>query len=149
MAAWNQSSVNTVRVPTILTGKGFHVLGCFMRTGRVGSIIDNAGGGGILAAVDDESGIVNSDGFSEDGTFHTNHPDSNLHYKGFQVPDWQGLLSIAEAAHRNMSNQRYIAYDFAHTDDGWVMVEGNWGQFLSQFANGVGLKKQFFEYMLE
>lgn len=45
MAQWNESSVNTVRVPTILTGKGFHVLGCFMRAGRVGSVIDNAGGG--------------------------------------------------------------------------------------------------------
>lgn len=112
-------------------------------------LLTTRGGGGVLAAVDDKSGVVISDGFTEDGRFHSHHPDSDLVFKGFQIPDWKELLTIAETAHRSMPNQRYIAYDFAHTDNGWIMIEGNWGQFLSQFATGIGLKQQFFLFMQE
>lgn len=149
MSGWNVYSVNTVRIPTILNNNGFHVLGCFMRTGREGFVVDNAGAGGILAAVDDVTGQVISDGFDERGKVYKTHPDSNIQFKNFQLPDWSRLLQIAEEAHRGMPEHKYIAYDFAHTNKGWVMVEGNWGQFLSQFASGKGLKKDFFKYMLE
>ena len=149
MGIWNESSVNTVRVPTILSSKGFHTLGCYMRTGRKGAVIDNAGGGGIFAAVDEKTGVVISNGFTEDGISYVKHPDSGITYKGFQLPDWQSLLGIAEEAHRGMPKHRYIAYDFAYTEEGWVLVEGNWGQFLSQFATGIGLKEQFLKYMNE
>lgn len=149
MSEWNASSVNTVRVPTILTDKGFYVMGCFMRTGRKGTIIDNAGGGGILAAVDGNTGVVITNGFDEGGHFHKVHPDSKKEYKGFQLPEWDTLLKIAENAHRGMPKHKYIAYDFAHTDNGWVLIEGNWGQFLSQFPTGIGLKDLWFKYMNE
>ncbi len=149
MASWNESSVNTVRIPTILTKKGFHVLGCFLRTGRKGTVIDNAGGGGIQASINCKNGIVDSDGFSWDGKFHVEHPDSRMVYKGFQIPEWDKLLQIAECAHRGMPEHKYIAYDFAYTVNGWVMVEGNWGQFSGQFASRIGLKKLFFLYMEE
>lgn len=42
-----------------------------------------------------------------------------------------------------MKGHKYIAWDFAYTPNGWVLIEGNWGQFLSQFATGKGLRKQF------
>ena len=149
MGIWNESSVNTVRVPTILSSKGFHVMGCFMRTGRKGAVIDNAGGGGIFAAIDEETGIVISNGFSEEGVSYVKHPDSGIVYKGFRLPDWQSLLTLAEEVHRGMPKHKYIAYDFAYTEEGWVLVEGNWGQFISQFATGIGLKDQFIKYMNE
>ena len=149
MSEWNQSSVNTVRVPTILTSKGFYVMGCFMRTGRKGAVIDNAGGGGILAAIDESTGTVISDGFDEEGRLHKIHPDSKKEYKGFQLPEWESLLKVAERAHRGMPKHKYIAYDFAHTDNGWVLIEGNWGQFLSQFPTGIGLKDLWLKYMNE
>ena len=149
MRKWNYSFVNTVRIPTVLTSKGFYVLGCFLRTGRKGAIVDNAGGGGIFAAIDDKSGMVISDGHDEYGHSYVSHPDSNIQFKGFQLPDWQSVIDIAEKAHRGMPHHRYIAYDFAHTDSGWILIEGNWGQFLSQFASGVGLKDEFIKYMNE
>ena len=149
MSIWNESSVNTVRVPTILVSRGVHIFGCFMRTGRKGKVIDNAGGGGIFAAIDEKTGIVITDGYTEKGEVFVNHPDSHLFYKGFQVPDWQDLLEKAREAHKRMPQHKYIAYDFAYTDSGWIIIEGNWGQFLSQYATGKGLKNQFFQYMKE
>lgn len=46
-----------------------------------------------------------------------------------------------------MKGHKYIAWDFAYTPNGWVLIEGNWGQFLSQFATGKGLRKRFEKLM--
>lgn len=143
LGAFNKSSVNTVRIPSVLTAKGHYVLGCFFRTGRKGAVIDNAGGGGIFAALDEVTGIAITDGHDELGNTYTVHPDSGVAYKGFQMKDWKELLEITKRAHEGMRNHIYIAYDFAHTDKGWVMLEGNFGQFLGQFATQKGLKSKF------
>lgn len=44
MSAWNGSSINTVRINSFNTKIGFYLMGNFFRTGRNGSIVDNAGG---------------------------------------------------------------------------------------------------------
>lgn len=45
-----------------------------------------------------------------------------------------------------MPQHKYIAYDFALTKDGWVMIEGNWGQYIcQQTATQSGAKKKFKE----
>lgn len=147
MAEWNPSSVNTVRIPSVLHNGKSVVIGPFFRTGRSGAIVDNAGGGGILAAIDPESGIVISDGFSEDNTYHEFHPDSRKKYKGWRIPQWNELLTLAEEIHKNMPAHKYIAFDFALTSQGWVLIEGNWGQFLWQYATKKGLKKEFLKLM--
>lgn len=147
MACWNQTSVNTVRVPSIMAAGKPTVIGPFLRTGRRGAVIDNAGGGGVLAALDAFDGRVISDGFSEQNIFYVSHPDSGIKFKGWQVPRWDELMHLSAEIHRNMPDHKYIAFDFALTPDGWVLIEGNWGQFLWQYAARQGLKKQFVSLM--
>lgn len=149
MSAWNKTSINTVRIPTFLTPDGVKILAPFIRTGRKGAIVDNAGGGGIFAAIDEKNGLVVSDGMDEQGNKYQKHPESGMVYKGFQIPEWESLIDIATKAHLKMDKHRYIAYDFAHTDNGWVMIEGNWGQFLAQFALNKGLRKEFMSLMIQ
>ncbi len=43
---------------------------------------------------------------------------------------------------------RYIGFDFAYTPEGWVLIEGNWGQIISQYHNKIGQKERFKELML-
>ena len=44
--------------------------------------------------------------------------------------------------------QKYVGYDFALTENGWVLVEGNsLGQFVGQIAEQKGVKKKFLEYL--
>lgn len=102
MAQFNSSSVNTVRIPTIMNHNGFHILGAFIRTGRKGNIIDNAGGGGVLSAIDAQTGRVISDGMDEQGKKYKVHPDSKIPFKGFVIPHWKELTQIAEQAHRQL-----------------------------------------------
>ena len=147
-ALWNDSSVNSVRLPCFLSNGQFHVLAPFFRTGRKGSVVDNAGGGGIFACIDSVTGILSSDGVDEMNHYYEKHPDSGLTFKGWQVPHWSDLLAMAEKVFRQcFPTHRYIGFDFALTDKGWVLIEGNWGQFVSQYNDKVGVKEQFEKYI--
>lgn len=143
MAQWNDSSVNTIRIPSILNDDVFTVIGPVFRTGRKGSIIDNAAAGGIISCIDADTGIIISDGVDETQKYYERHPDSGIIFKGWQIPQWKELLTIVNEIQRTIPHHKYVGWDFSLTDRGWVLIEGNWGQFLSQYNNHIGLKNQF------
>lgn len=149
LAKWNDSSVNTVRLNTFLSNRGFFVLAPFLRTGRKGSIVDNGGKGGVYALLDGKSGQILTNGRDENGGVYKVHPDSGVPYKGEYLPDWECLLKTAEKIHREkMSDHIYISWDFAHTDEGWCLIEGNWGQFICQQSSShQGFKNEFVKYL--
>ena len=149
MSAWNESSVNTIRLPCFLTRNGsFYALAPVLRVGRKGSVVDNAGGGGIIACIDEISGVITTNGKDEAGLEYIVHPDSCQKFKGWHVPQWKDLLTLAEEIHRNcLYKHRYIGFDFALTDKGWVVIEGNWGQFLNQYVDYRGIKNEFLNYI--
>lgn len=149
MGKWNPSSVNTIRINSFLTDRGFYTLAPFIRTGRAGSIVDNGGKGGILALVDEKTGIICTDGRDENGNTYVDHPDSNVPFKGEAVPEWEKLIQISERIHKeSMADHIYISWDFAHTADGWKVIEGNWGQFIAQQSTSKrGFKREFDKYM--
>lgn len=147
MAQWNESSVNTVRLPSILNNGEWTPIGPFLRTGRKGAVVDNAGAGGVFAVINPETGVVITDGIDEDGKYYAQHPDSGIAYKGWQVPHWKELLSLAEEIQRSIPQHKYVGWDFALTDKGWTLIEGNWGQLVSQYNDHIGLKWQFFDLL--
>ena len=147
MAQWNDSSVNTIRLPAILHNGRWTPLGPFLRTGRKGSVIDNAGAGGVFAVLDPKTGVITTDGIDEAGKYYKQHPDSGLIFKGWQVPRWNELLALAKEIQCSIPKHKYVGWDFALTDKGWILIEGNWGQFVSQYNDHIGLKHQFLELL--
>lgn len=144
MAVWNSSSVNTIRINSFLNNDKFNAAFPFIRTGRKGSIVDNGGQGGIFASIDIHTGEICTDGMDEKGNTYKGHPDSKVIYRGWQIPKWKELLQLTEQIHRNMPKHRYVSWDFAFTNDGWVLIEGNWGEFVcQQMTYNQGLKKEF------
>ena len=105
---------------------------------------DNGGSGGVFAVINPETGIVYTDGIDETGKYYSEHPDSGVKYKGWQVPRWQELCEAVEKAHKNyLPKHHYVGWDWALTDQGWTLIEENWGQFLLQFVEKVGRKRAF------
>lgn len=149
MAAWNPSSVNTVRITTFKNRRGTFIHCPFMRVGRAGSDVDNGGQGGIYALVDAETGVIISDGKDERSNIWVEHPDSGVPFKGVQIPRWDELRQLVVEIHNTkMPKHVYIGWDFALTDDGWVLIEGNWGEYVAQqSASGHGLKDEFMYYL--
>lgn len=145
MAEWNESSVNTVRLCSFRRGDEVLIRFPFIRAGRRGSVVDNGGQGGIFASIDVDSGIICTDGGDETGCVYTEHPDSGKPFKGAQIRRWQELLALCKEVHLSLPEEFfYVGFDFALTDAGWVLVEGNWGEFVAQQTTlGRGLRHEF------
>ena len=148
MAAFHPGSVNTIRVMTFKTKDDVAFLGSVIRIGRGGSVVDNAGSGGILAEIDLEKGIVVGEGITEKGEHFERHPDTGVRIKGFAIPRWEELRELSKKLANMLTEQKYVGWDLALTDGGWVMVEGNSrAQFINQYPNRNGMRKlvrQFF-----
>lgn len=130
MARPHPQSVNTVRITTFKVGDKTHILHPFMRLGCGDSIVDNAGSGGLFCALDLDTGIV-FESVDENGKRYVIHPDTGIAIVGFQVPRWEEVVALAKELAEVLPKCRFVGWDFALTDKGWVMVEGNaHGQFL-------------------
>ena len=125
MAALHPASVNTVRVLTLCGGGRVLFRRCFLKIGRAGVLTDNGAAGGIMAGIDPAAGAVCTDGVDETGARYTRHPDSGVTIPGFVLPAWDALTALCDALSLSVPAVRWIGWDAAHTDAGWVIVEGN------------------------
>lgn len=144
MASFNESSLNTVRVVSINTRDGVVLPHAFLKNGHAGSFVDNGGAGGILIGIDPMTGKLISHGYDEMGNTFIRHPESGVEYMGRQLPDWNQGLELCKAAASKVPFFKYIGWDIAHTDKGWVLVEGNKaGQMVGQqMTLGRGIKAE-------
>ena len=144
LAAFHPGSVNTVRCVVIWTKDRVEIPYCILRTGRGGSVIDNASAGGISAAIDPETGIVTTDGMDERNQRFAEHPDGHVVFKGYRMPEWTELLALVRDIAVRRDSIRYIGWDLACSTKGWCVVEGNYAPQLEarQVLCG-GMRREF------
>ena len=120
-------SVNSLRIATYLTeNSDAKVICAYLRTGQGDSIVDNAGAGGIYAAIDISNGVVDTDAVDERGNIYVTHPDTGFAFKNFEIPEWGGAKELVAAAARSVPHIRLIGWDVALSEDkGWQLIEGN------------------------
>lgn len=142
MAVLHPSSVNTLRINTVRYEDYSEVIAPCVRMGRGGNIVDNAGSGGIFAAVDKATGVTTHACDESCHTF-TCHPDTGVDLIGFQVPHWEDAVRMALKLSEILPENHITGWDLAYTDDGWVMVEGNTRPlFMYQIATQIGLRPE-------
>lgn len=136
MKVWNETSVNTIRIPSFKTARGIEIFYPFIRMGRKGSIVDNAGSGGIMTVVDAKTGRICTRAKDELGNVYERNPDNGKVFIDWQVPEWESLLTLNREVHNSLPDyHKYIGFDYALSQKyGWVLVEGNWGDFICQQA---------------
>lgn len=151
MAEWNASSINTIRYPSFRKGDEYTSIVPVLRVGRKGNIVDNAGSGGCFAVIDPETGCIMTDGYDESGNVFKSHPDSQKVFKGTCIPEWDALKQFAIQVHASLpSEHKYVGFDFALSENGWVIIEGNWGDLiLQQTALGRGFYDEFKKALLK
>lgn len=125
MSQIHPKSVNTLRVPTIKTKRGIDIFYPLLRVGVGDSNVDNATSGGIFALVDKKTGLVFTEARDEKANVFIKHPDTGICFPGFQIPDWESLIEIVKELATIDTGCCYTGWDMAHTDAGWVLVEGN------------------------
>ena len=147
MAAFHPKSVNTIRMMTFKTRDGVVFLDSFLRLGRGESVVDNAGSGGLFAEIDLEKGVVIGDAITETGERYAVHPDTGVKISGFAIPHWQELLKLSRQLAEMLPEQKYVGWDLALTDEGWVVVEGNSrAQFVNQYPDRNGMRERVRKY---
>lgn len=146
MACLHPQSVNTLRMPAIRLGEEVLLWHPGMRIGRGESIVDNGGSGGILAAIDIDTGLIKA-AATEDGTDYCVHPDSKIPIIGYKIPLWNEAQAFTKELMNALPDGVYVSWDLALSDKGWMMVEGNSrGQlFGRQLPIHRGIRKEFEE----
>ncbi|NLW91181.1 MAG: hypothetical protein GXY34_06230 [Syntrophomonadaceae bacterium] len=144
MAQFHPSSINTLRVPTVIANGKVELFAPVIRIGRGNAVVDNGFAGGIVANIDVETGIVCSAGCNEKGERFIVHPDTKIPIIGFKIPEWESVVDLVKKLANVVSGNRYTGWDLAFTPNGYIMVEGNArGEFvILQMPNREGLKKK-------
>jgi len=146
-ASLHPSSLNTVRVHTIRLKNEVRVIHPYVRIGRGGKVVDNAGSGGVFAPIDAETGRLSS-AVDEFGNVYDIHPDTKVPIKGFVVPQWKECEEFAKRLAEIVPVNRFTGWDIALTTRGWAMIEGNFNpQFVFQMCNQIGCRTEFDELM--
>lgn len=123
-----ETSVNTIRVETILYNDEIYIPGYVLRVGN-GANVDNFGAGGIICKVDGESGIIEGNGLNKKMDEFKVHPLSNVEFNGFKIPLWEDIKKIAieasEISKKIAPGVRLIGWDIAIIEDSPILIEAN------------------------
>ena len=129
-ASFNESSVNTVRFMTTLYPDGSaRIIATWMKFGRAGKCVDNAGSGGnVDAAVDVETGkiynVMRFDGW-RNAQYVEQHPDSGTQLNGVVIENWQTIKEEVMKFQQAFPYCKAAGWDIAITDAGPVIIEVN------------------------
>lgn len=151
LAKFHPSSVNTVRITTVLYRDRVDIIYPFFRTGRGNSIVDNGGSGGIINAIDPSTGVIYASA-DEMGIRYIEHPETHYQLIGYQMPYWNEAVELAKKLAQVMPDNHYCGWDLALTDaHGWVLQEANdRGEFIGfQLPTRKGFRKELMNILLE
>jgi len=144
IAEFNPVEMSLLRVTTVAVNGEIHFfypcfrLMCGNGESQCGEIYS------IDALIDAETGVVTTGGMNGDSKELEYHPVSGKKIKGFAMPEWEALKEMLRCAARKLPTLRYIGWDVAHTEKGWVIVEGNTnGEFFFQLCVDHGVKDEF------
>jgi len=121
----NASSVNTIRMVTVMNSKKeVTILTAFARIGN-GKHVDNFNSGGMTAKVDVETGRILEEAVNKKGELFEKHPLTGTIIKDFQIPCFEEAKNMVKEAAKLSEHVRYIGWDVAITTNGPTLVEGN------------------------
>lgn len=123
--AYNESSLNTIRVITASDKNEIRIFASFIRYGRENAVVDNCHAGGIFCTIDINNGKVISDGHTVTSAIFDKHPDSGLPFKGFTIPFWEEICRVCREAHK-LCDLPFVGWDVCVTNkDEIEIIEGN------------------------
>lgn len=125
MAALHPDSVNCMRIVTDVVGDKVHVAYIVVKMGN-GAYVDNSGQGGILCAVDMETGRICSPA-TDDFTEHVydRHPVTGVEFMNYQLPMVHEAMALVKEAALEVKEIRHVGWDVAIGVDGPLIIEGN------------------------
>ena len=128
LAALNPSSVNTIRMITLLFRGEPRLLSSILRIGTPGSSVDNIGAGGYQCDIREDGtlGELAYTGREDGGDEFVTESRSGLRFAGIAVPCFDKVRQTALELARRTPYHCYVAWDFAVDEAGDpVLIEYN------------------------
>ena len=154
MAALNPSSVNTLRVYSLLVDGEPHVIYACVRMGAGDKPVDNLNAGGMFAEVDLETGKICGPACDKNFHVYENHPLTGTYLPGYQIPLWEDVKGIVLDASQKIPQMGYLGWDVAIAPDTTLLIETNnlpghdlFPQTPTQAPDHVGFKPVFQKYL--
>lgn len=119
------SSVNTLRMVTLLLDGEPRLLYALIRVGSGKSSVDNISSGGMYTLIGDD-GVLHYPAFCDKTSeFYEAHPVTGEPFVGFAVPCYPEAVQMCLQAAKVEPRLGYIGWDVAVTPEGPVLVEAN------------------------
>ena len=129
LARVNESSVNTIRVLSLLEPDGsIKVYSVILRMGIAGAKVDNASSGGITCGIRADGHCTEAGYYSyvNAGKRLLAHPTSGIPFKDIVIPDMDKVIDFAGKAALRIPHFRLVSWDIAVREDGEpVLIEAN------------------------
>lgn len=124
MGKLNESSVNTIRVNSVLFDTEAHVMSAFVKVGQAGAFADNNGHDRYFIGIR-ENGTFMDYAIDHDFNKYTEIP-SGFSFAGQAVPSYARICETVERAHRQVAHFGFAFWDVCVREDGEpVIVEMN------------------------
>ncbi len=146
LAVIHPESVNSLRVFTYNNGESVSVIFAGLKAGMGRGFVDNGVQGGMLARVDENTGVIVSDARTPYCDVYPTHPDTGFVFKGHKIAQWDEVTESVKTWARDFPKTRVIAWDVAvSAEKGVQAVEGNcWGMVnVLQIPAQAGLYRDF------
>ena len=126
LSAINDSSVNTVRILSLLCKDGtVKVYSSVLRIGRRGKKVDNASSGGITCGIC-PNGRLKKFAYNQRGNRFEKHPDSGFVFDEAEIPSYEKAVEMVKGIAPTVPHFRLVSWDIAIGDDGEpIFIEMN------------------------
>ena len=125
MAKLNPDSINTIRVLTLLWKENVYVLSALVRIGVKGVRVDNPHASNGVSCVLDHEGKMIETAYDRDWYPHRQLPNG-IKLKGYQVPNYEGIVNTVKALHYRVPHSRIIGWDMTVSETGEpILIEAN------------------------
>jgi len=155
LSEFNENAVNSIKLATtIRDGKVTPHFG-FVRFGTEKSMFMDAWAkGAILVNLNVQTGLLEKTGYFKFPFYDpkgigrtTVHPETGKGFDGFQIPYYEECIDLVTRAHRKFHQIYSIVWDIAITENGPLIIEGNynWGVTIPQLLMGYEIMNEIFK----
>lgn len=152
IASLNKTSLNTIRIVTLLLDDECTILFAGIRVGAEGAELDNVSQGGAVAAINIETGCIASSYYYKKTVYSGNNVQIRTSDEGTKIPFWKDVILLVENAARVIPEISIVAWDVCLTNTGPEIIEGNesFGCVVMQvFGDNCALKPIISKKLLE
>ncbi len=121
----NPSSVNTIRIISLLNNTGVKIYSSIIRMGIKGAKVDNASSGGITCGINDD-GSLKMRAYSANGVVYDKHPSTNIKFDSIKVPSFDKAIQMVKRIHPRLGHFKLVSWDIAIDKElDPVLIEAN------------------------